>query len=184
MTDYGLTPEERAGLEAPFEDSALEVNKGFTYIPVEHVIDRLNAVFDGNWDFVPYDITVGDAEERSSQNGEKTYTVRPVWATVILTVRSRSGAVVSRTGSGGSIIGYGKGEGDGHKGAISDALKKAAQSLGVGLYIAKEAREQRKSSRKRSGGGGSNNRSVPLPNSAPSAGGESRQRAGVPLPPR
>lgn len=142
----GLSQQEAAGLAAEFPAEVLDENNGFTYIPVEYVIDRLNKVFNYNWDCVPTEITLGEKETRTNKKGNQ-FTVLPVYATVLLTVRSSTGAVITRVGSGGNVTGYGKSEGDGHKGAVSDALKKAAQSLGVGLYIAMEGRAARKAKR-------------------------------------
>jgi len=141
----GLTPEEAAFLNAPFPPEILDLYQGFTFIPVEHVIERLNLTFNYNWDFVAK-TSLGEKETRHGKKGD--YVVTPVYADVTLTVRSSTGASITRFGSGGGIIGYGKSEGDGHKSAVSDALKKAAQSLGVGLYIAIDAKKAKKAQRK------------------------------------
>jgi len=160
----GLSPQEVELLNAPFPEEVLDVYQGFTYIGVEYVIERLNTVFNYNWDFTAK-TTVGEKETRKGQKGE--YIVTPVYADVTLTVRSITGATIVRFGSGGGVIGYGKSEGDGHKSAVSDALKKAAQSLGVGLYIAMEAKKAKKAQRRASRGG--NRSSFSPPNIGPAA---------------
>ena len=114
-----------------------ELRKGgavLTYIPVSEVITRLNRVV--GVDRWSYSIL---ACERDAGDPEF------VFAHVRLSVTfvSDSGErVVSRDGLGGQRLKRKKdGElldlGDDMKGAVSDALKKAAQSLGIGLYLAR-----------------------------------------------
>jgi hypothetical protein len=101
-----------------------------TYIPVSEVITRLNKVLGlESWsyeilsclrDSLDPDFVVAHVRLDAKINGE----------------------LVSRDGIGGQKIKRTKqGEivdlGDEFKGAVSDALKKAAQSLGVGLYLAR-----------------------------------------------
>lgn len=135
----GLTQEEIDILLERFPEDIIKENNGFKYIPVEHVIERLNRAFNYNWDFKISHIDKGETETKTSSRGNK-YSATPVFITVELTVRSTTGSTLVRTGVGGGTIGFGQGEGDGHKSATSDALKKAAQSLGVGLYIAIEGK--------------------------------------------
>ena len=104
-----------------------------TYIPVSEVITRLNKVlgFDG-WS---YEIV---KTERDALDPDF------IIAHVRLSVYLDSGRFVSVTkdGFGGQKIKRTKqGDivdlGDEYKGAVSDALKKAAQTLGIALYLAR-----------------------------------------------
>lgn len=109
------------------------LNKGgtnLTYIPVSEVITRLNKVLGvDKWSF-----TIIRCERDAIDPDFVVAHVRLDWHT--------SGLVVSRDGIGGQKIKRTKQGsivdlGDEFKGAISDALKKAAQTLGVGLYLAR-----------------------------------------------
>jgi hypothetical protein len=105
-----------------------------TYIPVSEVITRLNKVlgFDG-WS---YEIVKC---ERDALDPDF------IVAHVRLTVYPANGEqflIVNKDGFGGQKIKRTKNGdivdlGDEMKGAVSDALKKAAQALGVGLYLAR-----------------------------------------------
>lgn len=103
-----------------------------TYIPVSEVITRLNRVIGiENWSstIVKCDRDALDPD----------YIVAHV--RLVATIDDK---VVSKDGFGGQKIKRMKnGEivdlGDEMKGAVSDALKKAAQQLGVGLYLARDA---------------------------------------------
>ena len=103
-----------------------------TYIPVSEVITRLNKVFGvTKWSFEI--ISCG----RDSLDPE--YIVAHVRITSYL---DDSLGFIARDGFGGQKIKRTKaGEivdlGDEMKGAVSDALKKAAQTFGVGLYLAR-----------------------------------------------
>jgi hypothetical protein len=101
------------------------------YIPVSEVINRLNKVLgvDG------WSMTVVRCE-RDSIDPEF------VIAHVRLDFYLSESQVITRDGIGGQKIKRTKQGtivdlGDEYKGAISDALKKAAQTLGVGLYLAR-----------------------------------------------
>ena len=107
------------------------LNKGgtnLTYIPVSEVINRMNKVLGvENWSFSIKSYTeIGDSIVAH--------------VTVITTI---DGKEVSRDGVGGQKIkrikatGLAVDYGDEVKGAVSDALKKAVQTLGVGLYLAR-----------------------------------------------
>lgn len=105
-----------------------------TYIPVSEVITRLNKVLGVNqWSFEI--ISCG----RDSIDPDYIVAhVRLSWHTDA----TRPEATIHRDGYGGQKIKRTKqGEivdlGDEFKGAVSDALKKAAQTLGVGLYLAR-----------------------------------------------
>ena len=107
------------------------LNKGgtnLTYIPVSEVINRMNKVLGvENWSFSIKGYTeIGDSIVAH--------------VTVIATI---DGKEVSRDGVGGQKIkrikatGLAVDYGDEVKGSVSDALKKAVQTLGVGLYLAR-----------------------------------------------
>lgn len=126
-----------ADLSEPFPpEMERELRKGGTtliYIPVSEVIARLNRVFG------PYGWSTEIIKcERDALDPEF------IVAHVRLTVKAESdwGPVVTKDGFGGQKIKRTKtGEivdlGDEFKGAVSDALKKAAQQLGVGLYLSR-----------------------------------------------
>jgi len=110
------------------------VNKGgtaLTYIPVSEVTNRLNKVLGvDKWSF-----TIIRCERDSI---DPDFVVAHVRIEYFMT----EFATISRDGFGGQKIKRNKqGQildlGDEFKGAISDALKKAAQTLGVGLYLAR-----------------------------------------------
>jgi recombination DNA repair RAD52 pathway protein len=105
-----------------------------TYIPVSEVITRLNKVIGvDRWSFEI--ISCGrDAIDPDFIVAH----VRFSW----ITDESRPDSVIHRDGYGGQKIKRTKqGEivdlGDEMKGAVSDALKKAVQTLGIGLYLAR-----------------------------------------------
>lgn len=142
MTDF-------TGLAEPFDRSLLRTNshKGnLTYVPVSEVIARLNSVLgvDG-WEYEI--IRLWEAGEIETKTG-----VYPKWVMAHVRlhfVRPKAetwrpeSLLVSRDGVGGQevkLLKSGDGVvdlGDEYKGAVSDALKKAAQSLGVGLDLAR-----------------------------------------------
>lgn len=107
------------------------LNKGgtsLTYIPVSEVITRMNKVLGvENWSFSIKGYTeIGDSIVAH--------------VTVVAMIEGRE---VSRDGVGGQKIkrikatGLAVDYGDEVKGAVSDALKKAVQTLGIGLYLAR-----------------------------------------------
>lgn len=118
-------------LSEPFpQEMERRLNKGganLVYIPVSEVINRLNKVVGTeNWSF-----TVKDW--RQVGNSIVAH------VSVVTTI---NGNVVTREGVGGQRIKMSKqGDpidiGDEVKGAVSDALKKAVQTLGIGLYLAR-----------------------------------------------
>lgn len=104
-----------------------------TYIPVSEVISRLNKVlgFDG-WsyeivkcerDSLDPDFIVAHVRMNVFPDGEKFVSVSK---------DGFGGQKIKRT-KNGDIVDLG----DEFKGAVSDALKKAAQALGIGLYLAR-----------------------------------------------
>lgn len=124
-----------AELAKPFSADVLKrLSKGgqsFDYVPVSEVIARLNFVLgtDG-WEEVS-SVVKRDAED-------------PDWviAHVVLAKRTLYGDKVTKHGYGGAAVKRKKDGGildlgDDFKGAHSDAFKKAATQLGVGLDIAR-----------------------------------------------
>lgn len=135
-----MSAERGLKLAEPFAPAMLRtVSKGganLSYIPVAEVIVRLNDVcgFDG-WSYEV--IERWSAGEWESTTGSSY----PEWcmAHVRLTVQGAGhdgvgGVQVKRLNSGAGPVDMG----DEWKGAVSDALKKAAQAFGVGLDIARK----------------------------------------------
>jgi len=128
-----------AELSAPFPPGVERaLSKGgttLTYIPVSEVINRLNRVVGvDNWsseiircerDALDPDFIV--AHVRLTIRGTK-----PNGADHNIWKDGLGGQKIKRTRDG-SIVDLG----DEFKGAVSDALKKAAQQLGIGLYLAR-----------------------------------------------
>ena len=123
-------------LALPFDKSAeSSMVKGgtrLTYIPVSEVIHRLNEVLAYNWSY-----TVQSCHRDPL---DPDYIVAHVTMKVYLpqgqqpvAIRDGFGGVKVKRTRDGAIVDLG----DEYKGAVSDALKKAAQSFGVGLYLAR-----------------------------------------------
>ena len=119
-----------AALSAPFpKEVEKQLDKGgatLTYIPVSEVIVRLNDVFGPlGWSYtlVKCDRDVLDPD----------FLVAHVSMTVGDITRDGVGGQKIKRTRAGDIVDLG----DEYKGAVSDALKKAAQSFGVGLYLAR-----------------------------------------------
>lgn len=122
-------------LSEPFpQEMEKTVNKSGTnlvYIPVSEIINRLNKVLGvDKWSF-----EIVRCERDAS---DPDFVV----AHVRLTAHVGENNIISRDGIGGQKIKRKKDGtiidlGDEFKGAISDALKKSAQTLGVGLYLAR-----------------------------------------------
>jgi recombination DNA repair RAD52 pathway protein len=123
-------------LSAPFPpEMERELRKGGTslvYIPVSEVITRLNKVLGvDKWSF-----DIVSCQRDSLDPDYVVAHVRITWHT------GENVGWVTRDGFGGQKIKRTKqGDivdlGDEMKGAVSDALKKAAQTLGIGLYLAR-----------------------------------------------
>lgn len=102
-----------------------------TYIPVSEIITRLNDVFGvGKWGY-----TINSCKRDSVDTDF-------VVAHISLNIYSEMGTQATIDGIGGQKINRTRNGdiielGDDMKGAVSDALKKAAQALGVGLYLAR-----------------------------------------------
>jgi len=111
------------------ESSMVKGGTKLTYIPVAEVIQRLNEVLAYNWSYTVLschrdpldpDYIVAHVSMKVYEGGE------PV-------IRDGFGGVKVKRTRDGAIVDLG----DEYKGAVSDALKKAAQSFGVGLYLAR-----------------------------------------------
>jgi hypothetical protein len=105
-----------------------------TYIPVSEVITRLNKVLGlDSWSF-----NILSCSRDAIDPDYIVAHVRLMWHTDA----TRPDSCIIRDGFGGQKIKRTKAGdivdlGDEMKGAVSDALKKAAQTLGVGLYLAR-----------------------------------------------
>jgi hypothetical protein len=116
------------------ERSLTKSGTSLTYIPVSEVINRLNKVLGvDKWSF-----KIVRCERDASDPDFVVAHVRLEWCPAL----GEEFNIVTRDGFGGQKIKRTKqGQivdlGDEFKGAISDALKKAAQTLGVGLYLAR-----------------------------------------------
>jgi len=127
-------------LSEPFpQEVERQLKKGnarLTYIPVSEVITRLNKVL--GVDMWSYEIV---SCKRDTLDPD--YVVAHVRLTVtFVPTESAPTITVVRDGIGGQKIKRTKSGdivdlGDEMKGAVSDALKKAAQSLGVAIYLAR-----------------------------------------------
>lgn len=130
MDAHSLAVDQQDRLYAPFpKEVERQLDKGgttLTYIPVSEVIVRLNEV---------YSVTGWSYEiikcERDTLDPD--FIVAHVRLSVGSVVKDGVGGQQIKRKRDGGIIDLG----DEHKGAVSDALKKAAQSLGVGLYLAR-----------------------------------------------
>ena len=119
-----------AALSAPFpKEVERQLDKGgitLTYIPVSEVIVRLNEVFGvTGWSYTQIKC------ERDFLDPD--FLVAHVRLTVGTITRDGVGGQKIKRTKAGDILDLG----DEYKGAVSDALKKAAQSFGVGLYLAR-----------------------------------------------
>lgn len=135
IDEHMLNTELQTALYAPFpKEVERQLDKGgvtLTYIPVSEVINRLNEVYGIlGWS---YEIL---KSERDALDPD--FIVAHVRLTIGSTIKDGiGGQKIKRTRDGGILD-----LGDEHKGAVSDALKKAAQSLGVGLYLARSVATQ------------------------------------------
>lgn len=127
-------------LSEPFDPSVeRQLKKGgtsLTYIPVSEVISRLNRVL--GVDMWSYEII---SCKRDTLDPDYIVAHIRLTATFVPTESSPALTVV-KDGIGGQKIKRTKNGdivdlGDEMKGAVSDALKKAAQHLGVGIYLAR-----------------------------------------------
>lgn len=117
-------------LSKPFpREVERQLDKGgvtLTYIPVSEVIGRLNDVFGVlGWSYTQISC------DRDALDPD--FLVAHVRMTVGDITRDGVGGQTIKRKRDGGIVDLG----DEYKGAVSDALKKAAQSFGVGLYLAR-----------------------------------------------
>ncbi len=105
-------------------DQTYEQTRGgkvFQYITIEQAITRLNEVLGiGNWEFIVL-------EHGTDEKG--------MWALGRLIFDTGQGLCIRRDQFGECATNPGMSAGDARKGAASDALKKAASLIGVGLYL-------------------------------------------------
>lgn len=124
-------------LAEPFPDemerTIVKSGVQLVYLPISEVINRLNKVLGiENWSFEIISVKRDELDKDE------------VVAHVALTA-TINGTTVVKHGFGGQLIKRQKKDnkaldvGNDFKGAVSDALKKAAQLLGVGLYLARSA---------------------------------------------
>lgn len=123
-------------LARPFARSQLrDQSKGgttFTYIPAAELIVRLNSVLGvGGWSteaeaFRDGDWVIGKVRLLATVDGKQCEAVQ------------YGGVKIKKTRDGDPLD-----LGDEFKGAVSDALKKAAQQLGCGLYLARSTEAKR-----------------------------------------
>jgi len=126
-------------LSAPFPpEMERELRKGGTslvYIPVSEVITRLNKVIGVD----SWSMRIISCERDKI---DSDFIVAHVSLDAVIKDEKGDTRVIHRDGIGGQKIKRTKqGDivdlGDEMKGAVSDALKKAAQTLGIGLYLAR-----------------------------------------------
>ncbi|NBR35805.1 MAG: hypothetical protein EBT80_00180 [Chitinophagales bacterium] len=132
MTNNNLYPQLSEPFAPEMERSITKSGTTLIYIPVSEVINRLNKVLGvDKWSF-----EVIKCERDAIDPDFVVAHVRINWW------YSDGMGYITRDGIGGQRIKRTKAGqivdlGDEFKGAISDALKKAAQTLGVGLYLAR-----------------------------------------------
>jgi len=118
------------------EKSLKKGGTSLTYIPISEVINRLNMTLGvDNWS-----TSISSIERDAS---DPDYVVAQIELVAVI-----DGATVVKAGIGGTKIKRMKSGdivdlGDDYKGALSDAIKKAAQQLGVGLYLARDEEAMR-----------------------------------------
>ena len=122
--------------DPPVEKQLKKGGTSLTYIPVSEVISRLNRVL--GVDMWSYEII-----SCKRDNLDPDYIVAHIRLTATFVPTENAPALtVVKDGIGGQKIKRTKNGdivdlGDEMKGAVSDALKKAAQHLGVGIYLAR-----------------------------------------------
>jgi hypothetical protein len=130
-----MTEELYRQFSEPFPKSVEKALKkggvSLTYIPISEVINRLNLTLgSGGWQ------TRIISVQRDSHDPEF------ITAHVELTVNIDQSPVVKHGIGGSKVKRMKSGDivdlGDDYKGAVSDAIKKAAQQLGIGLYLARD----------------------------------------------
>jgi hypothetical protein len=138
----------RHALEQPFPDSLIRSRKGpfgqtFSYVEGSAYVARLNEALEGQWSF--------EVLEHQLRDNEAIVLARLTVGDIVKTAFGSSTITISRDGEVVSI-------GDDLKAAATDALKKAASLLGVGLhlYSSDQPREQAASGRHTAAGNGAN----------------------------
>jgi len=121
-----------AELTKPFPKEAIKQRQGgggrsFDYVPGHTVIHRLNAATENQWSFRVIDITTRTI---TTQRDGRTFESTLMTATVELDIHGLG----ARQHMGVQMVNDSGGE-DLVKGAITDALKKAATLFGVGLEL-------------------------------------------------
>ncbi len=120
-----LTAQAKELLERPLPKEKIKQRPGpggmtFSYITPDFVISCLNEAFDYKWDTRIISSTMHDS---TAVVGFE------------LTVYDREGSSISKQQFGSCDVNKGMGPGDAFKGAASDALKKCATLLGLGLEL-------------------------------------------------
>jgi len=114
-------------------------NARLTYIPVSEIITRLNDVFGvGYWGY-RINSCRRDEIDTDFVIAHVTLYIYSQSISDTATIDGIGGQKINRTRNGDIIE-----LGDDMKGAVSDALKKAAQALGVGLYLARSEEPARR----------------------------------------
>lgn len=130
-SDNGLYQQLSENFPQEMERTVTKGGSALTYIPISEVINRLNKVLGVD----KWSMTVISCQRDAADPEFVVAHVRLEYHVTEFHVVTRDGIggqKIKRTKQG-SIVDLG----DEFKGAISDALKKAAQTLGVGLYLAR-----------------------------------------------
>jgi len=119
--------------------------KAFRYIPYGYAVDSLNKAFGFDWDFVILPVFNGNLFKQTDvevkdRSGKVTYVNHNLTVYGELKVRIRNNknvviATIVKQGIGSQDWNEANEFGDSLKGASSDALKRAAHELGVGLDL-------------------------------------------------
>jgi hypothetical protein len=133
-----MTQSQHDLLNEPFPDEVLgelpKAGKKLSFVPVAEVISRLNTVLGiGNWSY-----TLMDHWREDDFKGNPWVMAH---VNLAATIMDADGNEVRTTRSG--IGGYdhsnrGMDLADAYKSAVSEALKKAAQTMGVGLHLSRK----------------------------------------------
>ena len=178
-----IVPIPRDILEAPFPPELVKSRPGsfgnsLSYIEGHTVIGRLNEAFEGSWSFeiVSHQILEEEVLVLAKFRAEAAGVVKMSWGSSKITRNDRTGQQVSI--------------GDDLKAAATDALKKAATLLGVGLSLygnqAADSDGPSSGDRREDPGNGRNNRNIrntsqPAPGNGSDANGRitSRQLSAI-----
>jgi hypothetical protein len=127
------TQQEKLNIEFPAEvcQELPKAGRRLTYVPVAEVITRLNDVLGtAGWSYT--------VEARWTDTHESKYGTERWAMTHVRLVATIDGQQCARDGIGGyNTSKPGMDYADGWKSATSEALKKAAQALGVGLHLSR-----------------------------------------------